>query len=81
MENQSKILTINAIKIIWTISLASLILTSGIMFSWKYTRRSADDLVKIMPDQISAREKADICIKGGGRPDFYAGGRVDCLKN
>ena len=48
-------------KIIWALALALSVLINSVMVTWKFTRRTADDLKTI--NSITA---SDVCEKRGG---------------
>lgn len=58
---------------------------NSLLFVWETTRRSADDVAKIIQSRKRAQqdysEEIQSCINGGGIPDYYQGEFQDCKKN
>ena len=57
-----------AVRVVWAVGLVALMLIEGVMFGSKYTRRSADELVKI---NTSTQSAGDQCYQSGGLWDDY----------
>ena len=75
------------IKVFWAIGLIALMLLEGYMFGNKYTRRTADELVKINNavkidlDEEEIKRKAQECVNAGGLPDYWNDGSWENCDN
>ena len=73
-------------KVIIIITLCLSFLINSIMFGWEATRRDANNVAKINQsnpcfENKDTSHKEQLCIDGGGMPNYSNGKFVDCKRN